>query len=98
MNYFHLLTEEEVQIICSNYPYKEMIEGFKKYPKYFTAISTFRPQKISEEKGHKLMAENSNSRLVKIMVDHDMAKVASEGAAAKVRMNLAEYLEKGIVK
>ena len=69
MNYFHLLTEEEVQIICSNYPYKEMIEGFKKYPKYFTAISTFRPQKISEEKGHKLMAENSNSRLVKIMVD-----------------------------
>ena len=27
-----------------------------------------------------------------------MAKVASEGAAAKVRMNLAEYLEKGIVK
>ena len=36
--------------------------------------------------------------LVKIMVDHDMAKVASEGAANKVRMNLAEYLEKGIVK
>ena len=36
--------------------------------------------------------------LVKIMVDHDMAKVASEGAASKVRMNLAEYLEKGIVK
>lgn len=36
--------------------------------------------------------------LVKIMVDHDMTKVASEGAAAKVRMNLAEYLEKGIVK
>ena len=32
------------------------------------------------------------------MVDHDMAKVASECAAAKVRMNLAEYLEKGIVK
>lgn len=36
--------------------------------------------------------------LVKIMVDHDMAKIASEGAASKVRMNLAEYLEKGIVK
>ena len=36
--------------------------------------------------------------LVKLMVDHDMAKVAGEGAAAKVRMNLAEYLEKGIVK
>jgi GDPmannose 4,6-dehydratase len=29
---------------------------------------------------------------------HDIAKVAAEGAAAKVRTNLAEYLEKGIVK
>ena len=37
-------------------------------------------------------------QLVKIMVEHDIAKVAAEGAAAKVRTNLAEYLEKGIVK
>ena len=36
--------------------------------------------------------------LVRLMVDSDMAKVAGEGAAAKVRTNLAEYLEKGIVK
>ncbi len=36
--------------------------------------------------------------LVRIMVEHDIAKVAAEGAAAKVRTNLAEYLEKGIVK
>ena len=36
--------------------------------------------------------------LVKIMVESDVAKVAAEGAAAKVRTNLAEYLEKGIVK
>jgi GDPmannose 4,6-dehydratase len=36
--------------------------------------------------------------LVHLMVDHDIAKVAAEGAAAKVRTNLAEYLEKGIVK
>ena len=28
------------------------------------------------------------------MVEHDIAKVAAEGAAAKVRTNLAEYLEK----
>ncbi len=43
---------------------------------------------------------NSTSfeELVNIMVDHDMAKVASDGAAEKVRTNLAEYLEKGIVK
>ena len=37
-------------------------------------------------------------QLVKIMVDHDLAKVAGEGVAAKVRTNLAEFLEKGIVK
>ncbi len=36
--------------------------------------------------------------LVKLMVDADMAKVAGEGAAERVRLNLAEYLEKGIVK
>ena len=36
--------------------------------------------------------------LVRLMVESDMAKVAAEGAAAKVRTNLAEYLEKGIVK
>ena len=42
--------------------------------------------------------KTSFEELVKIMVEHDMAKVASEGAAAKVRTNLAEYLEKGIVK
>ena len=42
--------------------------------------------------------KTSFEELVNLMVDHDMAKVASEGAAEKVRTNLAEYLEKGIVK
>ena len=42
--------------------------------------------------------KTSFEELVKIMVEADIAKVASEGAAAKVRTNLAEYLEKGIVK
>lgn len=37
-------------------------------------------------------------RLVKIMVDNDMAKVAAERAGEKARVNLAEFLEKGIVK
>ena len=36
--------------------------------------------------------------LVKIMVDNDMAKVAAEDASERVRCNLEEYLEKGIVK
>ena len=42
--------------------------------------------------------KTSFEELVNIMVDSDMAKVASEGVAEKVRTNLAEYLEKGIVK
>ncbi len=36
--------------------------------------------------------------LVKLMVDSDMKKVAADDAAARVRVNLEEYLEKGIVK
>jgi len=42
--------------------------------------------------------KTSFEQLVKLMVESDMAKVAGEGAAAKVRMNLVEYLEKGIDK
>jgi len=42
--------------------------------------------------------KTSFEELVNIMVDSDMAKVASEGVAEKVRTNLAEYLEKGVVK
>lgn len=36
--------------------------------------------------------------LVRLMVESDMAKVAVEDAGVKVRCNLEEYLEKGIVK
>ena len=36
--------------------------------------------------------------LVKLMVDSDMAKVAVERASEQIKTNLAEYLEKGIVK
>lgn len=43
-------------------------------------------------------SRTSFEELVKIMVDADMAKVAAEAAGEKVRTNLAEYLEKGIVK
>lgn len=43
-------------------------------------------------------AKTSFEDLVRIMVDSDMKKVAADDAAAKVRVNLEEYLEKGIVK
>ena len=43
-------------------------------------------------------SKTSFEELVKLMVNADMAKVASEGAARRVKENLAEYLEYGIVK
>lgn len=43
-------------------------------------------------------SRTSFEELVKKMVDSDMAKVAAERASEHVRTNLAEYLEKGIVK
>jgi GDPmannose 4,6-dehydratase len=43
-------------------------------------------------------SKTSFEGLIKIMTDADMAKVASEDAGERVRLNLAEYLEKGIVK
>jgi len=42
--------------------------------------------------------KTSFEELVKLMVESDMKKVASDDAAERVRVNLAEYLEKGIVK
>ena len=42
--------------------------------------------------------KTSFEELVKLMVEHDMAKVAVEHAEEHIRTNLAEYLEKGVVK
>ena len=55
------------------------------------------PSKAKRELGWDPM-RTSFEKLVKIMVDADMAKVAVERAGDEIRMNLAEYLEKGIVK
>lgn len=55
------------------------------------------PSKAKRELGWNPQKTNFE-QLVKIMVDHDMAKVAVERAGEQVRTNLAEYLEKGIVK
>ena len=55
------------------------------------------PSKAKRELGWD-PAKTSFEELVKIMVDHDMAKVAVEKASESIRTNLAEYLEKGIVK
>ena len=42
--------------------------------------------------------KTSFEELVKLMVEHDMAKVAIERESERVKMNLSAYLEKGIVK
>ncbi len=55
------------------------------------------PTKAKKELGWN-PTKTTFEELVKIMVDADMAKVAVEVASDRVRMNLAEYLEKGIVK
>lgn len=55
------------------------------------------PSKAKREPGWN-PSKTTFEELVKIMVDHDMKKVAAEDAANYVKMNLAEYLEKGIVK
>ena len=55
------------------------------------------PSKARRELGWN-PTKTSFEQLVKIMVDHDMEKVAVERASDRIRLNLAEYLEKGIVK
>ena len=55
------------------------------------------PTKAKNELGWN-PSKTSFEELVRIMVDADMAKVAVERAGEEVKVNLAEYLEKGIVK
>lgn len=56
------------------------------------------PTKAKLKLGWDPSKRTSFEQLVNLMVDSDMAKVAAERAADHVRTNLAEYLEKGIVK
>ena len=56
------------------------------------------PTKAKAKLGWDPTRKTSFEQLVNLMVDADMAKVAVERAGEQVRTNLAEYLEKGIVK
>ena len=55
------------------------------------------PSKAKRELGWNPQ-KTSFEELVALMVRHDMEKVAVERAGERIRMNLAEYLEKGVVK
>ena len=56
------------------------------------------PTKAKRKLGWDPTKKTSFEQLVNLMVDADMAKVAVERAGEQVKMNLEEYLEKGIVK
>lgn len=56
------------------------------------------PTKARNQLGWDPAKKTSFEQLVNLMVDADMAKVAVERAGEQVKTNLAEYLEKGIVK
>ncbi|MCQ2283070.1 MAG: GDP-mannose 4,6-dehydratase [Bacteroidales bacterium] len=55
------------------------------------------PSKAKKELGWNPQ-RTSFDELVRIMVQHDMQKVAADHVAGVMRTNLAEYLEKGLVK
>ena len=55
------------------------------------------PSKAKRELGWNPQT-TSFEQLVQIMVKHDMEKVAADHVASVMRTNLAEYLEKGLVK
>ena len=55
------------------------------------------PSKANRELGWN-PTKTTFEQLVKIMVDHDMKKVAVERAEEHIKTNLAEYLEKGVIK
>lgn len=55
------------------------------------------PSKAKRELGWN-PTKTSFEELVKIMIDHDMKKVAVERAEEHIETNLAEFLEKGVVR
>ena len=55
------------------------------------------PSKAKKELGWN-PSKTTFEELVRLMVRHDMQKVAADHAAEQARVNLAEYLERGIVK
>ena len=55
------------------------------------------PSKARQELGWNPV-KTSFEELVRIMLEHDMQKVAVERAEEHIRTNLEEYLEKGVVK
>ena len=91
-------TEKNPQLAALNLVGKTLVEVSEDFYRPTDVVNLWGdPSKAKAELGWN-PSKTTFEQLVKIMVESDMAKVASEGAAEKVRTNLAEYLEKGIVK
>ena len=77
---------------------KCLVEGSKDFYRPTDVVNLWGdPTKAKEKLGWNPQT-TSFEELVRIMVAHDMQKVAAEHVASVMRTNLAEYLEKGIVK
>ena len=91
MNYFQLLTKEDIQTVCRSFPHKEMIQGFKKNPKAFNEMAKgYRPQSISEDRGRKLLLENSHTKLVTNMIEEFLKRWSSD-----ISQRIEEYTNAG---
>ena len=91
MKYYTALSDEEIRAICLSYPYKELITGFKKCSKDFSALLPGRrPQSVSEETGRNLIANNLHSNLTAKMVE-----VLLSSWVPKVSALAKEQLEDG---
>ena len=91
-------TEKNPQLASLNLVGKILVEVSEDFYRPTDVVNLWGdPSKAKAELGWN-PSKTTFEQLVKIMIQSDMAKVASEGAAEKVRTNLAEYLEKGIVK
>ena len=70
MRYYTLLSDEDIRKVCFCYTHKELINGFKKCSKDFSAVLPGRrPQSMSEEAGRNLIANNPHSNLTAKMVE-----------------------------
>ncbi|MCQ2128704.1 MAG: GDP-mannose 4,6-dehydratase [Bacteroidaceae bacterium] len=77
---------------------KELVAVSKDFYRPTDVVNLWGDPTKAKAKLHWNPTKTSFEELIRIMVESDLTKVACEGAALKVRTNLAEYLEKGIVK
>ena len=70
MKFYPLLSDDDIQTICQEYPPRDLIAGFKKYSKDFSALLPGRrPQSVEVDFGRNLISNNPHSNLTAKMVE-----------------------------